>query len=176
MSKNLPKVLDVSNNPEDEGGLSEIEMQEAKQKIGETPHKVDTDTLNVGPAGNRNPDRPTSAHRGEVNEGVNLHDAIKKKVSEYNPDEKVDSKSEYTTTEKMSLFAMIKLYADGTDKCFISIGLFASLLFSCALPGFSFIFGTMIDEVGSKADNNQMKNNTYMMLIIGVFVGTMAML
>jgi len=44
-------------------------------------------------SGNRNVERPTSAERGEVDEVENLHDVVKKKICEYNPEEKVNSRS-----------------------------------------------------------------------------------
>ena len=105
-----------------------------------------------------------------------MHDIIAKKVKEYNPEEKVNSKSEYTTTEKMSLFEMIKRYANGSDKCMISVGILASMFFGLAAPGFSLMFGHMIDEVGAQADNMAMKNNTYMMICVGLFIGFNCML
>ena len=71
---------------------------------------------------------------------------------------------------------MISLYGNGKDICMISIGLVASVLFGAGLPAFSFMFGLMMDGVGSKADNHSMKDNTYYMLAVGVFVGIFGML
>jgi len=39
-------------------------------------------------------------------------------------------------------------YADGSDKCYISVGLFWAFLFGGALPGFCFVFGAMLDDMG----------------------------
>jgi len=39
-------------------------------------------------------------------------------------------------------------YADGSDKCYIYIGLFWAFLFGGSLPGFCFVFGAMLDDMG----------------------------
>lgn len=39
-------------------------------------------------------------------------------------------------------------YASGGDKCYLYIGLFNAFIFGASLPGFCFVFGAMIDEMG----------------------------
>lgn len=76
----------------------------------------------------------------------------------------------------MDFTEVVKRYADGKDKCMMAIGLTGSLLFALAQPSFAFMFGHLIDGVGGRSSMDAMKNNTYIMIGIGVFVGITNML
>jgi hypothetical protein len=73
---------------------------------------------------------------------------IAKKVSEYDPKEKVSDHSEFKTTEKIPFMTVVGTYADFGDKVLMAVGTFACMIFGAAMPGFCFMFGDMIDKVG----------------------------
>jgi ATP-binding cassette subfamily B (MDR/TAP) protein 1 len=68
-------------------------------------------------------------------------------------------------------------YATPFDKVLFSIGLIASMLFGCALPAFSLMFGHMIDSVGGNSFSMLSEQAKYMIYIgIGVYFISFLML
>ena len=44
---------------------------------------------------------------------------------------------------------IIGKFADGKDKCFLYTGLFCAFLFGASFPAFFYLFGLLVDELGS---------------------------
>ena len=77
----------------------------------------------------------------------------------------------------MGFFEMAFRYADPFDKVLFIIGLVCSLLFGCALPAFSLMFGEMIDSVGGNSFDMLSVQAGYMLYIgFGIYVVTFLML
>lgn len=90
---------------------------------------------------------------------VQLREAVEKSVAEFDPlADNQDENVEFTQTDTVPFSAMAFRYADGTDKLFIFIGLFAAFLFGASLPGFCFVFGALIDDMGGSAGLTSMND------------------
>lgn len=97
----------------------------------------------------------------------------KLKIEGFNP-EKEEDESEWKG-EQIGWYFMVTKYADCWDVCLLWLGIFSSILFGAAMPGFCYYFGTMIDGVaGVQADAGDgggmmnLSEQSFMMLYIGV--------
>jgi len=90
-----------------------------------------------------------------------------------NPEEE----SEFDTTEQISWMEMVKREAKTMDFVNLGIGSFCGILVGAALPGFSLVFGNMIDDVAVTTDDdsfNSLQKQALWMIYIGAglfFVG-----
>ena len=68
-------------------------------------------------------------------------------------------------------------YASSCDKILFTIGLGSSIIFGCALPAFSLMFGEMIDSVGGYSYEMLSIQAKYMVYIgLGVYLVSFTML
>lgn len=74
-----------------------------------------------------------------------------KAVKDFDPNAtERDENLEFHETEAVSAFEMFNRFADGSDKFLLYNGFFWSFLFGAAMPGFSIIFGGLVDDLGSQ--------------------------
>jgi hypothetical protein len=99
-----------------------------------------------------------------------LAELVKEKVATYDPSD-VAKSSEFGTLEKMSFKELIFRYASGSDKVMFGAAWFASMMFGAALPGFTLIFGEMIDSIGGNGFDSLGTQAKWMLIIgAGVYV------
>lgn len=67
---------------------------------------------------------------------------------------------------------MFNRFADNGDLLLLYNGFFWSFLFGASLPGFSIIFGELVDDLGQQQPgngNNVMQENTLLMIGVAIF-------
>ena len=100
---------------------------------------------------------------------------IEKKTKEYKPNEGADPETEFETLEKMSWWAMVTREMSTSDGIIFALGCTTAATVGASLPGFSLVFGEMIDDVASTGANNgdedsfsQLQKTSFWMLYIGI--------
>ena len=61
-------------------------------------------------------------------------------------------------------------YAHGNDKCYIFVGLLNAFLMGASLPGFCFVWGAMIDEMGAGSALADMNASVLQMVYVAIIV------
>lgn len=68
---------------------------------------------------------------------------------------------------------MLNRYSTSCDKILLWNGLFWSFIFGASMPGFSIVFGELVDDLGEQqpgsGKENPMKTNTVNMLYVAAF-------
>ena len=107
----------------------------------------------------------------EIHDVNQLREVVTKKVAEYDPTKLGEEGSEFNTTEEIGLCTLMMRYASFADKLIWFIGILCVIAFGSAMPGFSVIFGDMIDSLGGGVDGfDSLKTQAIYMLYIGVGV------
>lgn len=100
----------------------------------------------------------------------------------YDPDaqeEEQDENVEFKGKDVATMSELFFKFAGVTDNVNFSCGMFFSVVMGMVLPGFCFIFGELIDEMGAMVstvgkNDNPMKDNTIYMVYValGMLVGS----
>lgn len=102
-----------------------------------------------------------------------MYDTVADAVKNFDPDaEERDESLEFHETEAVGYFEMLTRFSNGCDKALLCIGFFWSMVFGGAMPGFSVVFGELIDDLGAQepgGGSNPMKDNTLLMLYVALF-------
>lgn len=90
------------------------------------------------------------------------------KIAKYDPSDNTEA-SEFGTFEKISFSELVFRFSSRSDKMMFVIGWIASTFVGAALPGFSLIWGDMIDSIGgAKGDLDTLETQALYMGYVGV--------
>jgi len=97
-----------------------------------------------------------------------LREVVSSKIAKYDPSDNTEA-SEFGTFEKISFSELVFRFSSRSDKMMFVIGWIASTLVGAALPGFSLIWGDMIDSIGgAKGDLDTLETQALYMGYVGV--------
>ena len=81
---------------------------------------------------------------------------MEKAVAAYDPQaEEKDENLEFQETDTVSNGVLFGRFAGPSETFLLWFGLGWSLVFGAALPGFCFVFGELINDMGSMASSNE---------------------
>lgn len=77
---------------------------------------------------------------------------VKRRIEEYQSSKTQDEESEFNTTDELDGGAFFFRQANACDKCYLAWAITSSICFGLGMPGFSLLFGEMINGLGEATD------------------------